>query len=81
MMVNSSSKCTTCYGVEHLKGSTVVEAFSWSMIEHIDYICKLRFCYFQEIRSFWEKPSQQAIRIFIGASFPACVRLGKIYLE
>jgi len=79
--VNSGSKCTTCYGVEHLKSSAVVEAFSWSMIEHIDYICKLRFCYFQEIRSFWEKTPQQAIRIFIGASFLACVWLCKINLE
>jgi len=79
--VNSGSKCTTCYGVEHFKSSPVVEAFSWSMIEYIDYICKLRFSYFQEIRSFWKKTPQQAIRIFIGASFPACVWLCKIYLE
>jgi len=45
--VNSSSKYTTRNGVKLLKRSPVIEAFCWSMIEHIDYISKLRLSYFQ----------------------------------
>jgi len=69
--------CPGSLGMEHLEGALVAQALSGPMVQCTNVGSQLPNRQNRQVRAFGQVLAQQAIGIFIGASFPSMIRMGE----
>ena len=79
-MAHSTAKCNgEIFGVEeNLTRSSVAEYLSGTRVEYVLDPLDIGIGYNREIGTFWEVLSEQAVGVFVEATFPRVIGFGKI---
>ena len=59
----------------------VAQAFSGSVVEAVLGQCDFFVADLFELAVFWKELAQQAIKVFVGAALPGCVRMRKVVAQ
>jgi hypothetical protein len=67
--------------MKDLEGALETQAFAGPMVQRTNVRSQLVIRQYCQVRTFGQVLAQQAVGVFIGASFPGMIRVGEEYLQ